>query len=660
MSSIPSNLARVPNMLSSQIMLGSITRSNLGLLDAQVQLSSQLRINRPSDDAIGTSAVSILDDVIERRDQRLRNLSHGESVLNNVDAALGDLSSLLIEAKGIASSQIGVGSDEQTRANQAGVIESLLLEAVNISNRQYQDLYLFAGNATANQPIEDLIGGLRYQGQGEGLSSDLGLSRAIAITANGEDAFGALSSRVEGAHDLDPWIDADTRLVDLNGARGLGISLGAINVDVNGTDITVDLTEADTVGDVAQLLQDAIQTIDPVATVQIDPLLNNGLQINPAAGPITISDQAVPATAADLGLAGTYPVGGATGGDLDARLTERTLLSNISAWPAPPGSIRISNMGQSRDLDLSSAETVQDVMNLVEGLNLGVRVEIAESGDRLNFVNELSGGDMSIGEAGGTVATDLGVRSYDSGTLLADFNDGRGVEIVSGSVDPVTGTPDPAADVDFAVNLRDGGTLEIDLAGATTVQDVLDTINAAAAAAGYAVGTDFEARLVSVGNGIELVDNTGPLANPMSVEDRNGSNAAADLGLLGEASGANLASEDRATVAVDSLFTHLMALRDALRGNDERGITLAGEQLEADIARVAEARADVGVRTRRIADAAVREEDLRTQDMGLRSEVRDLDYTEAILRFNMLQQQLQAGLATAGQISRLSLLDFLS
>ena len=112
MSSIPSNLARVPNALSAQIMLGSITRTNLGLLESQVQLSSGLRINRPSDDAIGTSAVSILDDLIERRDQRLRNLSHGESVLNNVDAALGDLPTLLLEAKGVAPESVDGGGVE--------------------------------------------------------------------------------------------------------------------------------------------------------------------------------------------------------------------------------------------------------------------------------------------------------------------------------------------------------------------------------------------------------------------------------------------------------------------------------------------------------------------------------------------------------------------
>jgi flagellin-like hook-associated protein FlgL len=74
---------------------------------------------------------------------------------------------------------------------------------------------------------------------------------------------------------------------------------------------------------------------------------------------------------------------------------------------------------------------------------------------------------------------------------------------------------------------------------------------------------------------------------------------------------------------------------------------------------VAETRAEVGVRSRRVTDATEREEDLRIQDMGLKSEIQDLDFTEAALRFGLLQQQLQAGLTTASQISYLSLLDFL-
>jgi flagellin-like hook-associated protein FlgL len=45
--------------------------------------------------------------------------------------------------------------------------------------------------------------------------------------------------------------------------------------------------------------------------------------------------------------------------------------------------------------------------------------------------------------------------------------------------------------------------------------------------------------------------------------------------------------------------------------------------------------------------------------MNLRSQIQDLDYTEAAIRFSMLQQQLQAGLTTASRLANLSLLDFL-
>jgi flagellin-like hook-associated protein FlgL len=582
-------------------------------------------------------------------------------VLNNVDTALGDLSGLLIEAKGIAASQIGVGSDEQTRANQAQVIDTMLAEARNIANRRYQQIHFFGGNATGSPPITSLKGGIRYIGQGDGMLTDTGLSEALPISVSGEDAFGALSARVQGARDLDPIMTGNTRLDDLNGARGLGISLGSINVDVNGTDLTVDLSDAHTVQDVIDTLQTAIQTVDAGATVGIDAVTGNRIEINPTAGPITISDLASDASAADLGIDTTFPIGGGTGSDVDPRLTELTPLSALAGVTYPLGTIRLSNMGHTRDLDLSGAETVQDLQNLVQGLDLGIRVEIHEDGDRLNFINELSGGEMSIADVGvPATATELGVRSLSGATRLEDFNNGLGVQVVSGSVDPVTGLPDPSRDLDFRIVLKDGVTeLDVDIGGAVTVQAVLDRINGVAASAGLVIGVDFEAHLAATGNGIAITDNTGPPGVTTEVQRLNGSFAAEDLGILGRETGATLVGEDRAKVAVESVFSHLIALRDALLANDERGITLAGGKLETDIARTAETRAEVGVRSRRVTDATEREEDLRIQDMALKSEIQDLDFTEAAMRFALLQQQLQAGLATASRISSLSLLDFL-
>jgi len=660
MSAIPSNLARVPNGLATGLMHRALARTNGDLLSLQMQMSTMQRINRPSDDPIGSSVVSVMDDLIERREQRLRNLSHADAVLGNVDAALGDLSSMLIEARGIASSQIGVGSDQQTRANQAEVIDAMITAAVGIANRKYQNIHLFAGTATGVLPIQSLGDGLRYFGQGDGMVTDLGKARPLPITLSGERAFGSLSTRVEGERDLDPTMNAATRLSDLRGANGLGIRLASVNIDVDGTDLAVDLVGAHSIGDVAQRLQSAMVAVNGGITVDVDPVSENRLRITAAGSTITFSDPAVDATASDLGIAGVFTDLDALGRDLDPMLTELTPLSALDGLTIPPGQLRISNNGQTRDLDLSGAENVRDIMNLVEGLGIGVRVRINEDQDRLHFVNEVSGASMSIGEVpGGTTAGELGIRTLSGSTRLSDFNDGRGIQIRSGSIDPVTGAPDPALDIDFRIVTRDGTVVEVDLSGAETVQDVLDRVNAAGLAAGLTIGVDFEARLATAGNGIELFDDTNGGAGTLRVEAQNGSFAAEDLGILGSSQSATLVGEDRAKVAVESLFTQLIRLRDALMANDERGITLAGERLEMDISRVTEARALAGVRSQRVFEAQMREEDQMTQDRSIRSQMRDLDFTEAAMRFSLLQQQLQAGLTTAARTVQLSLLDFI-
>ncbi|MEE9129554.1 MAG: hypothetical protein V3T84_06010, partial [Phycisphaerales bacterium] len=553
MSSIPSNLARVPNTLVSQIVRSSLTRTQQDILRLQIQLATGKAVNRASDNPVAASSISVLDDLIERRDQRLRNLSHGDSVLGNVDAALGDASEMLLEAKGIGSSQIGIGSDAETRRNQAQVIDAMINQLIGIANRQFQDLYLFGGDETANAPIVELLGGLQYQGVGDGMTTDLGSAGPIPITMSGEDAFGVLSARVEGAVDLNPTMTGNTRLVDLNGARGFGISLGTINADVNGVDVAIDLSDAHTVSDVIATLEAAIQTEDPGATVAISAS-GYAFSIVPSGGvTVTITDAGGGNTAADLGIAQVFDGVTIDGSDVDPRITDLTLVTSLSGVTVPMGTIRITNAGQSRDLDLSGAATVQDIINAVQGLDLGVRVEIADTGDRLNFINELSGGQMAIAEvAGGTTATELGVRSFAASTRLDDFNNGLGVEILSGAVDPITGLPNPAKDLDFRITLKDGSTFDVDLVGSQDVSDVLDAINAAATAAGIPVPADFNAALAADGNGIELTDNTAGVTT--LVEALNGSHAAENLGILGSTTGATLTGEDRATVAVDSVF----------------------------------------------------------------------------------------------------------
>ena len=123
--------------------------------------------------------------------------------------------------------------------------------------------------------------------------------------------------------------------------------------------------------------------------------------------------------------------------------------------------------------------------------------------------------------------------------------------------------------------------------------------------------------------------------------------------------GNELISSDRSGAAVSSLFTTLVELRDALVSTDQRGILLAGEKLDADAERLTQARGLVGNRGARVDAVQLRLGETMLLDQGIRSELRDLDFTEAATRLNLLNTQLQAGYQVSALTQQLSLLNFL-
>jgi flagellin-like hook-associated protein FlgL len=680
MSMIPSNLARVPNMLISSVQLQNITRTNVEYLKVQAELSTGRVVNRPSDDAAAAAAIGVLDNEIERSDQRQRNIQHAQSVLDFTDATLGELSEMFLQAQGVASSMIQ--ADGQTREAQAVVVDSLINEMVSVANSEYLGIYLFGGSRTASEPILSDVGGLRYAGEGTGLITDLGNGLRIPITTTAEDVFGSLSARVRGQRELEPSVTEETKLSDLNGARGVGVTPGLIEFSLDGgPHVPIDLSEADNVGDVMDMINAAIaqyETDNGLAVFEAGRISLTGEQITMdmaggGTGPTPVlefHDVNPGKTASDLGLAQTVFQSGVNevGSELNPRVTWQTEIAAVPGLASPLGSIRITNGMQSQIVDLSSAETLQDVRNAIEATELGVRVAISESGTGLDILNEWSGATMSITEVDdgfGQTAELLGIRTLVGSTALVDYNHGRGVEIVHGNVDPSTGLPDPARDVDFTITLADGSSFDVNLQPEdVTTRDVIDRINQAATdaeTAGTIPAGAFLAALAVDSNGIAFTDGTGG-ADQLRIEKQNGSFAAQDLGLIDgtwDAASATFTGSDRTSVRVDSAFSTLMDLRDALERNDTRGITFAGEHLTEDIQRAAKARAEMGGRAQRVRVAAQREEERQTQSISVRSTLRDLDYTEASIRFSLLQSQLQAGLTTTSLGTSLNLLNFI-
>lgn len=692
MTLIPANLSRVPTLLSGQLLLSSINRTNVDIVRVQQQASSGLRVSTYSDDAVAASAITVLQSRLRLGQRTLQNLSSAQNNLDYLDSAVSDALESVRSAKALASSQIGVTSDAATRNNQAVVVDGIIQSLFQITNRSTNGVYVFGGSTATQPPLQQVAGGFRYVGRGSGLLADLGPARDVPISIGGDNALGETSARLKATRDLNPNLTTQTRLADLAGARSLGIAKGSVSFSFgSGPAASVDLSGADSVSDVITALTAAIRTYETDNSVSIlgpggISVANGNLTIDvlPGGPPnpqLTFSNSASGTTGTDLGLTQTpFSATSAAGADLNPKLT---LLSPVSAIPGvtvPLGTIRVrftsGATSQAIDVDLSGATTIDQVRDKIQTQAPGVRVQINDAGTGIDLFNEVAGPRLSI-EPTGTgpdTASELGIRSFTPTTLTTDFNDGAGVRIINNVNDPVTGTPSRAANSDFRITLGNGQAFDVDLRpqDLANVQSILDRINQEfqtavtqppvnASAPPLALG-QFQASVSASGNGFGLTQTLGGSPGAIQVQTLNNSPAADDLGLVGgtfNSATSTFTAQDRAGVRVNNLFSALIQLRDSLRSDSSPGISLAGSKLDEQIDRLSQTQALVGVYANRVQRASQQQEDASTLDEKVRSSLQDTDYADASLRYNQLRTQLEATIRIGSVANSLTLLDFL-
>lgn len=684
MTSFPLNITRVPNLLTSRMALTNITRTNVALFGVQNQLATGRSVLRPSDDPVRAAAILTLDSRLERADQRLRNLDHANTSLNVLDSALAEVSDLILESKSISSQQSNVGSSPAERKSQAIVVQSLLDGLFQTVNRESISGYLFGGSAPGKRPVEAFLNGYQYVGQGDGLVTDLGLGSSVPVTLGRGNGIVPNVAKVKGLVSFDLELTPDTRLADLRGARGLGVSPSVIELSFDGLPPTqFDLSNADTVQDVVDTLSRAIGVYEQAnnvtilgaggvsidggsITIDVVPDANGGA--NPA---LRFYDLTGGAAAEDLGLAASgstieFSASESAGSDLDPRLTWRTPATLVDGLPL--GQIRIENGGQSSIVDLSGAQTFGEIKAAIEGAGLAVTVELNAAADGIDIVNNLSAGRdgalsiMEIG-VGDTTADRLGIRSFAALTRTSDLNFGKGVEVLSGRTDPTSGLVDPALNSDFRITLGNGRSFDVDLRpqDLATVGDIIARINDQAASQNIAIPTEFEATISATSNGIQFTQDS-TYAQSIQTAKLNDSRAFAQLG-LGNGTytngGATFTSSNTSKVRVASVFSDLIDLKAALNANDTFGILFAAEQLEGSVDKVSQTRALVGGFANRVTKATTTQEDQALIDEAVRADMRDLDFAQAAVNLNLLQVQLAASMQTTAMMSSRTLLDFL-
>lgn len=412
------------------------------------------------------------------------------------------------ESEQIDLSSVVTVSETLDAINAAG------LDVVATANDDRIEIADSTGGA-GNLIIEDVSGAA---------ARDLGITADLAA----DNFSGTSIFEVTGAFSFE-FLEGELELRRFGGADDLRITA------TDGTEIDVNLDNAQTLDEIIAAINDDDENGGKVAA----QLTNGRLELVDSAGgggTLAVEDINDAAIIEVLGFTDAAVGNTITGQRLSAGLNSSLLRSlNGGQGITTPGEVSLTNRdGETATIDLSSAETLQDVVNAINGatsvglVDLQLSAEINESGTGLTIRDNSGGsGNLVISDTTGTVAADLNIDI----DAAVDEVEGAGLNrrFVNEATSIEKYAPDGKNHDPGQIQITDsaGKTAAINFSTAVeTIGDVIQRINAED-------DIDVTAALNETGDGFVLIDEAGG-AGTLLVEELDGTTAA-DLRLLDDA-----------------------------------------------------------------------------------------------------------------------------
>lgn len=253
----PLPTTRSSEFLAQQRLIDTTQSAQLDILRLQTQVATGKKLITSSDDPSAAQRVLALHRLLDLRTQHTTNLNATKSYLDATDTAISDVSSLLLSVRSTAQGAVGTTATEQDRVEAQQEVNLAIQRLIGIGNQQFRGRSLFAGSRDVNEPFALLNNSVRYSGNTGEIRSFSDVDQLTASNATGADVFGTSSSQVVGSVDLNPVPTRSTLLSGLRGGQGIELGKIAISDGVNTS--TIDLSNAKTLGDVA----DAIAAAPP-------------------------------------------------------------------------------------------------------------------------------------------------------------------------------------------------------------------------------------------------------------------------------------------------------------------------------------------------------------------------------------------------------------
>lgn len=312
-------------------MVDEINANQTQLNQLETEISSGYQFQLPSQNPQAAMQVEGIQSLLVRYTQTQTNISTNQSYLSQTDSTLSSVSSLLTSIQSAALGVVGATANASQRQAVVQQINSAVQQMVSLGNTQFDGRQLFGGTNTVATPFSvNATGNIVYSGSSTPTESYVDLNQLSATSITGAQAFGAISQPVQGSA-LTVALSASTPLSDLNG--GLGVASGSIQLSDGHNTSIVNLSGAQTLGDVATLIEQnppAGRTVDvnvtPTGlTLQLEPD-----SAYPSGDNLAVQEVNGGTTASGLGIVnGGVGPGPLVGQPLNATVTSTTPLANL-------------------------------------------------------------------------------------------------------------------------------------------------------------------------------------------------------------------------------------------------------------------------------------------------------------------------------------------
>lgn len=192
---------RVTNLGLSERMLSQLMTNQSSLLDLQIQMSTQKKINKPSDDSVAAAQLLTLNKQQNQINSYKTNISTAREQLNMLDSSLSKVIDSISRANELTVQASNETYNKDQLTGIKGEIDQIKAGIMDFANTQYNGQYIFAGNNTSSPAYTMAAdGSIKYSGSNNPADSprsiDIMDGVSVPLNVKGIDIFGEYNAAV--------------------------------------------------------------------------------------------------------------------------------------------------------------------------------------------------------------------------------------------------------------------------------------------------------------------------------------------------------------------------------------------------------------------------------------------------------------------------------